>query len=295
MATTKKISAFQVIGILLVALMLRVLSAVVLGLYIKSAATIDNGSAIIQYAILCWLSLRLLREFNLSCQLSIKPVLSAQAFMVAIGIALTLLCFTYGESALEVFIVAQSAPLKAYSLWGFHPIPYEVTVSKFNLALIVITQFIVAPIVEELYFRGTLFRALSTKYGGMIAIIIESTIFTSLHFVYEAYLSTFIFSFIITLIYVRYNSIWVNALCHSVFNTVAFYVEFYTSFHWIRTPECLKNIVCWEPELLMLLISTPIIIFYMINSIRILQNRHPRFNNSGVACAAPRTSNIQKL
>ena len=80
---------------------------------------------------------------------------------------------------------------------------------------------VIAPIVEEIFFRGFLFAGLRSHYGWQKAAVISSAIFAVLHLTPTAILPIFILGYIFAYLYHRSDSIWPAILMHVLTNTLA--------------------------------------------------------------------------
>jgi membrane protease YdiL (CAAX protease family) len=80
---------------------------------------------------------------------------------------------------------------------------------------------IVAPFVEEVFFRGFVFAGLRPRYGWQRAAVISSALFALIHLVPTAILPIFLLGYIFAYLYQRSNSIWPAILMHSATNAVA--------------------------------------------------------------------------
>ena len=89
-----------------------------------------------------------------------------------------------------------------------------------NIATIIITACIVAPITEELIFRGMMYPLLKKGMGVLWGCIISSLIFSFIHYNILSFSVLFVFSCCLTYIYERSNSIAVPIISHSIFNGI---------------------------------------------------------------------------
>ena len=78
---------------------------------------------------------------------------------------------------------------------------------------------IVAPIVEELLFRGIIFSRWANKWGVKRAVIFSSLLFAVLHV--EGTLGAFVFGVVMALLYMRTRTLLVPIACHMLNNAVA--------------------------------------------------------------------------
>lgn len=80
---------------------------------------------------------------------------------------------------------------------------------------------IVAPFVEEIFFRGFVFGGLRPRYGWQRAALISSALFAMIHFVPTAVIPIFILGYIFAYLYHRSDSIWPAILMHAATNALA--------------------------------------------------------------------------
>jgi len=80
---------------------------------------------------------------------------------------------------------------------------------------------VVAPIVEEIFFRGFIFAGLRPRYGWQRAAVISSALFALIHLVPTAIIPIFILGYIFAYLYQRSDSIWPAILMHSATNALA--------------------------------------------------------------------------
>lgn len=84
----------------------------------------------------------------------------------------------------------------------------------------------IAPIAEELLFRGYLFGKLR-KYAPLwISILITSALFAAVHFAWNVGLDVFALSIVLCLLRVITGSLWPSIMLHMLKNGVAFYFLF---------------------------------------------------------------------
>ena len=82
-----------------------------------------------------------------------------------------------------------------------------------------ITGAVIAPIVEEIFFRGFLFQGFRQKYGWMPAIFLSSAIFGAAHLDPVSLIPTFVLGCVLAYIYHRSNSVWPGILFHAAINS----------------------------------------------------------------------------
>ena len=84
--------------------------------------------------------------------------------------------------------------------------------------IILIHVLVIAPIVEEIIFRGYMYRILKSRTPIIFAMIISSTIFSLIHYNVLSYILLFVLSIFLTYIYERNGSIICPIIIHSLFN-----------------------------------------------------------------------------
>ena len=88
---------------------------------------------------------------------------------------------------------------------------------------------IIAPFVEEVFFRGFFFAGLSQVYGWKKSALISSALFAMVHLQWTAILPIFVLGYIFAFLYHRSHSLWPAILMHMSVNTFAFLAVFLIS------------------------------------------------------------------
>ena len=96
-----------------------------------------------------------------------------------------------------------------------------------HLSLFIFTSVIIAPVYEELLFRGIVLPKLLNRFSHIKSIIISSMIFSILHFHFPALLPLFILSVVLSYLYLITGSLWSSIFLHALFNgvTVAIFLS----------------------------------------------------------------------
>lgn len=87
-------------------------------------------------------------------------------------------------------------------------------------AALFFTAIVIAPVVEELFFRGIFFPALAGRIGVIAATAILSVVFAAIHFHLPALAPLFFLSVALCLAYVKTRSLWAPIVLHAVFNAM---------------------------------------------------------------------------
>ena len=93
--------------------------------------------------------------------------------------------------------------------------------SLLGFVVVFVVGAIVAPIVEELVFRGFLFAGLLQTLPAPVAMFVSATLFAALHFQLLAFPVLLLFGLLLALLYYRSGSLWLPILMHFIINGVA--------------------------------------------------------------------------
>ena len=95
---------------------------------------------------------------------------------------------------------------------------------------------VIAPIVEEIFFRGFIFAGLRPRFGWQRAALISSLIFALVHLTLNAIVPIFILGYIFAFLYHASNSIWPSILMHVLTNSLALSAAYFVA----NNPELLE-------------------------------------------------------
>lgn len=80
---------------------------------------------------------------------------------------------------------------------------------------------VLAPIGEEIFFRGLLFKALNNKFGAGAAIIFSGLLFAALHLSIYAFLPLVATGIALAYIFYKSESLWVSITAHATINSIS--------------------------------------------------------------------------
>lgn len=80
---------------------------------------------------------------------------------------------------------------------------------------------VVAPLVEETFFRGFVFPAFRQRFGFRKAALLNGLFFGLVHFTPTAFVPLFVLGVLLCVLYQATNSLWPPILMHSTVNTLA--------------------------------------------------------------------------
>jgi CAAX protease family protein len=81
-----------------------------------------------------------------------------------------------------------------------------------------LASVIVAPFVEEMFFRGFLFQGFRQQYGWVPALFLSSFMFAAAHLDPVAFVPTFILGGVLAFTFQRSNSLWPGIIFHFLIN-----------------------------------------------------------------------------
>lgn len=95
-----------------------------------------------------------------------------------------------------------------------------------EVATSAIALLVVAPIAEELVFRGFIFKGLKNSFGFIIAAVVSSVIFGVAHGQINVAVDTFCLGIFLCYLYEKTDSIWPAIMLHMTKNAIAFSLIF---------------------------------------------------------------------
>jgi len=127
-------------------------------------------------------------------------------------------------SSLLIFITSQLVP--AFDVNQVQDTGFSGLSQQYELILAFITLVILAPIAEEVLFRGYLFGKLRAHIPLWLAIIVTSLLFGAIHGAWNLAIDTFALGVILCILRVTTGSLWAPILLHMTKNGIAFYLLF---------------------------------------------------------------------
>lgn len=175
-----------------------------------------------------------------------------------------LVSFSLGSIALAAYLLAQIDPSASYRHYNFYSGDKNVhDFLSWSVISYLVVNGVIAPLSEEIVFRKFLFRSISQNRGKVAGVILSSLAFSLLHFGSTDYFGVFVFSVVLCVVFIRFNSILVCAAIHSAYNVSAFLHQYYFDTFWKREFANFEEVSGWVPHFFLLLIST-LLIFYLV-------------------------------
>ncbi len=155
----------------------------------------------------------------------IGTVFLAYLFYIVVSFLISTLLFST-----ELEVPGYKEQASYIPLFGADPI-------GFTAALLFI--IIVAPFLEELFFRGFIYRVFVKTWPVWLGSVLTATLFALIHFQINSFFPLFLLGLILNFVYHRTGSVWTSVAFHSLNNTVAFGLDIYLYFH----PELLAALI----------------------------------------------------
>ncbi len=151
------------------------------------------------------------------CSLSVfNPVNYSFSELVKYGLLSSLLVFgaTFFAALVMFFLFPESAEPQAI-------VDFLVFAeSNKEMILVVIVTVFFAPVSEELFFRGFLYKALRNRLPVGLAIAISSVIFGAVHFDLYRFVPLFVAGVVLGHLYEKYKNLWIPIVAHGVWNGI---------------------------------------------------------------------------
>lgn len=98
---------------------------------------------------------------------------------------------------------------------------YRMDVSGWNFLITFVSVAVIAPLTEEIFFRGFLYASLRTRVGVSKAMLISTLFFTALHFSVDAFIPILVLGVFLAWVYEKTGSLYPGILLHAANNGVA--------------------------------------------------------------------------
>lgn len=132
-----------------------------------------------------------------------------------LGLVIALILFSIGSSVLVTSFISYILPSLSETFLLEDEKSSVSSFPVFNQALDYLSLIVMAPVVEELLFRGIILNRLATKWGLRKAILISSAMFAVLHL---AVLGAFLFAICMSILYIKSRTLLVPMAAHAINN-----------------------------------------------------------------------------
>ena len=189
-----------------------------------SESTTEIADITLYIFIFLWIYLELskrgMRFSKLSTKNDVKiPWIRMLSFVPLVKITAAALFMTLGVSILFAFPDIGDVPLADQRLQN-QALPS-------NILLKIIVAVVLAPVIEELFFRGMMLNKFVIKYGRIKGVVFTAILFTTGH--PFSFFSAFLMSILCSIAYLKTGKIYVPIILHSFGNLLALMNELYLS------------------------------------------------------------------
>jgi uncharacterized protein len=142
-----------------------------------------------------------LRGFNVPLGCGLSAALLFASYVVRICYGLVALAFGYKPALQDVLL--------------------RLDTEGFGLVLTLIAAAVVAPIAEEIFFRGFLYGGLRGRIGAIGAMLVSTLFFTALHFSIDQFIPIFFLGLFLAWLYEKTGSLYPGILLHLSNNAIS--------------------------------------------------------------------------
>ena len=175
-----------------------------------------------------------------------------------IGLALlVLLLWGYGLYRIAICFPAIVINPEAFRILRLYESPTYFS-SKWLVWLI--ASVLVAPLAEELVFRGFLLNLWMARWGTWPAILISSVVFGLYHFELTVFAACC--GVIFALVYLKFDSLWPGIFLHAAYNLLAA-PWLLGGFFYVKEKATADQITNWIPELVLAVLFVPVLILFL--------------------------------
>ncbi len=154
----------------------------------------------------------------------LKNVISIYLLYLLLGFSIALLLKLIG-GAPGYGMQESYLPLFGNDVWG--------------LGVGLIFVVFIAPFVEEIYFRGFVYKTFAGTWPIWLASILSAALFAFVHFQFQVFIPLFIVGLFLNWSYQKTQSLWVAIAFHALNNAIAFGADIY----FYNNPELLNELV----------------------------------------------------
>lgn len=215
---------------------------------------------VFSFAFLFWMPVLLYKLRPTGLIRLTGPAPSVRHVLTAVFHGLVLLAFAWSENAVETLVAAQFNRELAYSIWAFHADAAPGAYRPGDLVAIALRLVVLAPVVEEFFFRALLIPALRKTKSIHAAAIFSSCLFTLLHYPKLYLVSSLVFAFALAYLYMASGSLLLCIAIHSSFNAGVFIMEYAAWPVLARTADQLHQAGEWAVELVVFVVSSAILL-----------------------------------
>lgn len=181
-------------------------------------------------------------------------VVSIATVFVGIG-SWSLLVYSYA-------ILNGDFAMKRWGLMSVHEFS-ELTWSKpWLIGHLIISSFL-APIMEEIIFRGFILNRLRERHSAIFSLITSAGLFAVFHYD-KNFVGAFVHGLIFGILAIRMASLYAPILVHCLYNATIFILTTLYGLSIVGDRKLLSHLIYWTPELLCGLVGFLLLVIYFI-------------------------------
>jgi uncharacterized protein len=131
-----------------------------------------------------------------------------------------------GRVLLQFYLCMLIYGLVLLSLHLRIPNPAVSLVKRYAPWFLILYVVVLAPLIEELFFRGFVFAGLRQRYRRPTAALLSATLFALLHLQWTRFVPLAVLGVLLATLYERSNSLWPPIVTHALVNLVALGVAY---------------------------------------------------------------------
>lgn len=153
-------------------------------------------------------------------QVGFRPLRgSAMLWPIATWAGGLLIVLVYG---MIVLAVQEATGNDLSRLTEGNPLPDTEAMTDTVWMVLGLSVVVAAPLGEELFFRGLIFRAVQARWGLIAGMVISGLMFALVHFEISVVLPFWGIGMLFAFAYHRTGSLWTPVIAHAIFNGVSF-------------------------------------------------------------------------
>ncbi|MGZ5037214.1 MAG: CPBP family intramembrane glutamic endopeptidase [Usitatibacter sp.] len=160
-----------------------------------------------------------------------------------------------------MYMLAICLPILLAHPSAFAALRFTEALPRFEIKYLVamLGSVLVAPIAEELFFRGYLLNLWIARRGIVFGVVASSIVFGAFH--RQTALFAAPMGLLLALVYLRYDSLWPSILVHAAYNLLAF-PWLLAGLFYVKSPDDPGHLSRWIPELVMSALFVPLLFLF---------------------------------
>ena len=199
----------------------------ILGMFIANQFGVIYGSALLDFLVIAfciwWLSPRF-ENMDITVEKDFTKVSKKQVIMLLSCLVILFLIIAFVGQVFGSFIMSQTNDPSFKN--------YKSTANS-NALLYFLFGILLAPVAEELMFRGVLFNTFKFKMSVILSAILQAFLFSIIHGTLVHLPGTFLLGLFTCLIYNLTAKFRYNIFVHMTYNLIAFFAGHFKVFNWM--------------------------------------------------------------